>query len=98
MAYMQRPPGTRKPGDRFPFPDKIWVCAVRRKSRERVWMTGTLKAWGLWACEYTGEKEGILAEQIEGKGFNCFLTNVSSTMMGTFLKNHIGAGESNPTE
>lgn len=34
MAYMQRPPGMGEPRDRFPFPDKIWVCAVRRSPRK----------------------------------------------------------------
>lgn len=53
---------------------------------------------GLKACEWEGEKEGILAEQTEGKGTYRLLTNVSSTMMGTLLKTHIGAGRSNPSD
>lgn len=37
------------------------------------------------------EKEVILAEHIEGKGTNWLLANVSSTVLGTFLKTDIGA-------
>lgn len=96
MAYMQRSPGIGKPRNRFPFPDKMWVCAWGRSpKKEYGWQIYSSE--GLRACEWEGEKEGILAGQIEGKGTMWLLTNVPSTMMDTFLKTHLGTGESHPS-